>query len=635
MTLDVTHRRSPERTDFHVRRAPVRATSFDPETGSFTAVIATATPVQRRDPGGDYFEVLAIAPRSIRLNRLRSGAAPVLDSHRSGSARDQIGVVNDARIENGELVAEARLSPRDDVKPIAIDLAAGTAPAVSVGYRVYTSVESRDQSGNLIITHTDWEPFEVSLVAIPADPKAHIRNLKGSTAMKNQNTNTQNADDLGDDDTTVIVTRSQDDGSWDDRRALEFYELAARQGLPAEFAREHILAGSTLKQFRLAALNERSRRAPVISSRSGDADTLENPDFLARSIEGALYARMTGTAPEAAAAELMGKTILDLGAMLIEQRGERPNWKNREQLATQIMARSGGSFATSDFPNLLTSTGNRVLQNAYQVAQTPLLQIARRRDAADFRTLYTIKLSEAPRLIEVPEGGEVRHGARSESVESFKLKTFARIFSLSRQAIINDDLGAFADSNAAFGRAAAQTEADLIVSLFTANGGNGVNLTDGSPLYGTGATRGNKASAGSAIDVAGLSAGRQALRNMKDIDGKTPIKSTPRHLVVGSALETTAEQFLHTISAVDSTKVNPFAGALALHVEPRFTDNSWRLFADPSEVATFMVAYLNGADGPMVETRLGWDVLGVEVRAVLDFGCGVNDFRGSYLNPGT
>jgi hypothetical protein len=90
---------------------------------------------------------------------------------------------------------------------------------------------------------------------------------------------------------------------------------------------------------------------------------------------------------------------------------------------------------------------------------------------------------------------------------------------LSRQAIINDDLGAFADSNAAFGRAAAQTEADLLVSMFTANSGNGVNLTDGNPIYGTGANRGNKASAGSAIAVQSLSDGRQALRNMKDIDG--------------------------------------------------------------------------------------------------------------------
>lgn len=636
---DATRRRSPTRTDLHVRKAPARATSFDPENGSFTAVIATGTPVQRRDSTyGDYFEVLSMAPKSIRLERLRSGAAPLLDSHRSGSAKDKIGIVTDARIENGELVADAKLSPRDDVKPIASDLAAGTAPAVSVGYQVFASVESRDQGGNLLITHTDWMPIEVSLVAIPADPNAHVRNLKGNTAMKTQNVNNQN-ENLTDDDSGVIVTRSQDDGgSQNDRRALEFYELAARRGLSAEFARGHIRAGSTVEQFRLAMLEESAANAVVISSRSGDENnaTLDNPDFLARSIEGALVARMTGQRPEGASAELMGRTLLDMGAMLVQARGGRPAWGNRDRLATQVMERSiGGMLATSDFPNLLTTSGNRVLNEAYRAAQTPLMGLAKRRDAVDFRALTTIKLSEAPRLSEVKEGGEVTHGSRSEAKESFKLKTYAKIFSLSRQAIINDDLGAFADSNAAFGRAAAQTEADLLVSLLTPNSGNGVNLDDGSPLYGTGATRGNKAAAGAAISITTLNAARQALRGMKDIDGKTPINVTPKHLVVGPAKETEAEQFLATtLYPNQNSAVNPFAGKILVSVDPRLTGNAWRLFADPAEIATIMVAYLNGADGPAVETRLGWDVLGLEVRAVLDFGCGVNDFRGTYLNPG-
>lgn len=621
MTETTTMRRHlPAQTDTHVRRASLRMTTFDPETGTFSAVIATETPVSRRDAiDGDYLEILSLKPSAVRLDRLKSGASPVLDSHRAGSMKDQIGKVTTARIEAGRLIAEARLSPRDDVKPIATDLAAGTPPNVSVGYRVYASSESRAPDGRLIITRTDWEPFEMSFVPIPADPNTHVR--KG-LAMPNTDTiETETRDG-------ETVTRSMSD-----TQLHEAYEMTVRHGLPMEFARQHIAAGVTLDAYRALVLERRAADATRISINSRSGETFDNPDFLARSIENALYARMTGTRPEGASAELMGRTLLDMGAMMIEHRGERPNWRNRERLATQILTRAG-DHSTSDFPNLLTSTGNRVLQSAYTVAQTPLLQIAKRRDAVDFRTLYTIKLSEAPRLAEVKEGGEVTHGSRAESVESFKLKTYAKIFSLTRQAIINDDLGAFADSNAAFGRAAAQTEADLLVSLLTANTGNGVNLADGSPLYGTGASRGNKAATGEAINVASLGAGRQALRNMKDIDGKTPISATPRHLVVGSALETTAEQFLHTISAVESTNVNPFAGALKLHVDPRLTGNAWRLFADPSEVATIMVAYLNGADGPNVETRLGWDVLGLEVRAVLDFGCGVNDFRGTYLNPG-
>lgn len=411
------------------------------------------------------------------------------------------------------------------------------------------------------------------------------------------------------------------------------YDITSRNGLPMDFARQHINAGVTMDAFRGHVLDRIAADANRISINSRTDSTFDNPDFLARSIEGALFARMTGTRPEGAAAELMGRTMLDMGALLIQQRGEKPNWNNRERLAGQIFTRAG-DHSTSDFPNLLMNTGHRVLNQAYVVAQSPLLRLAKRRDAVDFRTLYAIKLSEAPRLAEVKEGGEVTHGSRAESVESFKLKTYARIFSLTRQAIINDDLGAFADSASAFGRGAAQTEADLLVSLLNANAGNGANLADGSPLYSTGATRGNKSATGDAISITSLGAGRQALRNMRDLDGRTPINATPKFLVVGPAKEVEAEQFLHTISAVDSTKVNPFGGQLTLAVDPRLTGNAWRLFADPAEVATIMVAYLNGADGPQVDQRLGWDVLGLEIRAVLDFGCGVNDFRGTYLNPG-
>jgi Mu-like prophage major head subunit gpT len=616
MTEQSTRGQSP--AEFFTRRAPFRAASFDPESGTFSAVIATETPVARRDPvEGEYLEILSLKPSAVRLDRLKSGAAPVLDSHRAGSMKDQIGNVTAARIEApGQLVAEARLSARDDVKPIAADLAAGTPPNVSVGYRVYASSESRDAEGRPVIVRTDWEPFEMSFVPIPADPATHVRSQQKGTTMPTSNTNTE------------TITRAMSD-----TEVHEAYGLTVRHGLPPDFARQHIDAGASLDAFRGLILDRQAADAARISINSRSDSTFDNPDFLAQSIEGALFARMTGTRPEGAAAELMGRTMLDMGAMLLQQRGERPNWNNRERLAAQIFTRAG-DLSTSDFPNLLLSTGNRVLNQAYVVAKSPLLSLAKRRDAVDFRTLYSIKLSEAPRLAEVKEGGEVKHGARSESVESFKLKTYARIFSLTRQAIINDDLGAFADASAAFGRGAAQTEAELLVSLLTANSGNGANLTDGSPLYGTGANRGNKAATGAAIGVDTLGAARQALREMKDIDGITPINATPRHLVVGPSLETTAEQFLHTISAVDSTKVNPFAGALTLHVDPRLTDNSWRLFADPAEVATILVAYLNGADGPMVETKLGWDVLGVEVRAVLDFGCGLNDYRGSYLNPG-
>jgi hypothetical protein len=305
------------------------------------------------------------------------------------------------------------------------------------------------------------------------------------------------------------------------------------------------------------------------------------------------------------------------------------SWANRVTLADRILARG---HTASDFPYLLTSAGNRVLADAYQIAQTPLKNLAKRRTAADFRPVSVLRLSEAPRLEKVSDGGEIKYGSRAEAKEGFAVNTYAKLFSISRAAIINDNLGAFGETAGDFGRAAASTEADLIAGLLLANSGDGAALDDGNPVYSTG--RGNKAASGAAITVAALGAGRQVLRDAKDIDGITPLNVTPRHLVVGSAKETEAEQVLHELSAVQVDEVNPFAGKLSLQVEPRLTGNAWRLFADPSQLATIVIAYLAGREGPQIDLREGWEVLGVEFRAVLDFGCAMQDWRGTFLNPG-
>ena len=58
------------------------------------------------------------------------------------------------------------------------------------------------------------------------------------------------------------------------------------------------------------------------------------------------------------------------------------------------------------------------------------------------------------------------------------------------------------------------------------------------------------------------------------------------------------------------------------------------IFADPATAPVLEYAYLSSAQGPQMASREGWDVLGMEFRVVLDFGAGVLDHRGAYLNPG-
>ena len=220
----------------------------------------------------------------------------------------------------------------------------------------------------------------------------------------------------------------------------------------------------------------------------------------------------------------------------------------------------------------------------------------------------------------------------AEAKEAYKVETFARKIGVTRQVLVNDDLGAFADLSRRMGQAAAETEAKTLVDLLEANNGNGPVMEDGDTLFH--ADHGNKAASGGAIADATLSAARLAMRSQTGLSGQR-ISATPRYLLVPPARETTAEKWLATIAAAKASEVNPFAGSLSLVVEPRLASATrWYITADAAEIDGLEYAYLAGGEGPQVELKSGWDVDGVEVRVILDFGAGFIDRRGWYANAG-
>lgn len=613
------------------RRAPLPSASYDPETRTFTAVAATASAVQRFDWGTaeTVNEVLVIDAAAIDLTRFASGRAPILNSHRAGAAGDQIGVIRAARIEGGQLVVDGQLSGRADVAELADDIAAGVMANVSVGYRVITRERVPGiQGAPDTMRVTRWEPIEMSFVPVPADPGTYVRS--GVTRV-----DPEEIED-GTFAATLPAGRPVSHETRADRqRIATLTDIARRSALPPAELDAAIADGVSVQAFRTRAFDVAAARSDQTMTR-GTGPMFPNEDAsagIAKAIGDALYARMKGTAPEGQAREFMGRSMLEMGSTLLEARGERVRWSDRDQLAGIIMGRSGGRHSSSDFPNLLTFSGNRILAEAYEAAASPLKLLARHRTRTDFKPVTAVHLSEAPRLLKVGETGEIKNGSRSEEGRPlYQVHTFARMFSMSRNAIINDDLNAFADSLTAFGQGAAQTENDELVALFSANAGAGVTMFDGRPLYSV--EHGNLATLGAPLSVDSLGAARQALREMKGLDGVTPINATPKHLVVGPALETLAEKVLTQLNATQVQDANPFPGKLTLHVEPRFTGKAWRLFADPAVMPCIEIAYLDGRPGPQLATREGWDTLGTEFRAVLDFGCGAREWRGTYLDPG-
>jgi hypothetical protein len=158
-------------------RAAVLPTTFDEVNRTVELTWTTGAQVRRFDwwEGEMFIEELDISSDSIRMDRLNSGA-PVLESHSSYSLDSVIGVVERAWIDGNEGRALVRFSEREEVAPIIADVRSGILRNISVGYQVHRYEIDKPTDGSMPIWRAvDWEPMELSIVAIPADASAQIR----------------------------------------------------------------------------------------------------------------------------------------------------------------------------------------------------------------------------------------------------------------------------------------------------------------------------------------------------------------------------------------------------------------------------------------------------------------------------
>ncbi|MEZ5751932.1 MAG: Mu-like prophage major head subunit gpT family protein [Paracoccaceae bacterium] len=187
---------------------------------------------------------------------------------------------------------------------------------------------------------------------------------------------------------------------------------------------------------------------------------------------------------------------------------------------------------TSDFPIILGNTVGRMLRDAYQAAPSGIRRLGRQTSARDFRAVNKIMLGEAPLLEKLNEHGEIKAGTMAEAREAYKIETWAKKIGITRQVLVNDDLGAFADLARRMGQGAAETEARILVTLLEANSGNGPTLADSKALFHV--DHGNKAGSGAAISDTTLSAARWRCARRRASTGRA-IRVTPKNLPVPPA----------------------------------------------------------------------------------------------------
>lgn len=604
------------------RAAEFQPASYNAADNSLELVWSVGAAGTRFDwlDGGFYIESLSMEPGAIRLERLNAGAC-LLDSHATRSLASVLGSVvpGSARVEGGQGLARVRLASTPDVADTNQKIIYGHIRNVSVAYHVH-KFERTETPGETPKMHAiDWEPVEISMVTVPFDAAAQVRSA-GDVMPEIIETQTDDTPTPRSRQRTAVTeaiirercSRSDDLPRAFERRLIEMHgeEPLSRRELDALIADELVAARSS------PSIDPRAGRRPEreVAQRDAFAD--------------ALYARLSGREPSEAARPYAGVSMVDMARGLLEQRGEHVRW-HRPAAVIDALSRSG-LHTIADFAAILNSAGRRYLIDAYVAAASPLRQLARKRDFPDFRRRYGIQADGPSVLRTVPEAGEFRRVSIGESKNGAQLSTYGEIFSITRQALVNDDLGVFSQMATFWARAQAGTEANFFTALIA---GDGTPMEeDGKTLFH--ADHGNKAASGGAINVTTLSAGRLAMRTVKNRDGSMGGGVVPKYLVVGPAKETEAEQTLAVINASQPSETNPFSGKLELVVDNLQTGNSWRLFADPAVNPVLEYGNLEGQDGLFTDTRIGFDVDGVDFKARTDIGAAAIDYRGAYLNPG-
>ena len=607
-------------TDTLIRQATT-ANSYDAATRTFEAVIATMTPVLRSDAQGPFNEILDPATLGA------SAGMPLLDSHRTDSVRDLLGRVLSTRVEGQQVIAKLQLSTASDTDPIAQRIADGSLTGVSIGYRV-ASWGVSNINGQRTKTPTAWTLTEVTLTTNPADPHARVRQQEalGATARPSETTPTNRAanpspSQTGKMNMPDVIENTVTPETAERTRRSEIRTLVRSAGLPAETADDLIDQESTVDQAKAAVWDAtQTRTAPVIRTHAPQND---DPAVITRRMSDAVAVRMAGGECPDDARQYMGDSLLDMARDTLTRSGVSV----RGLAADEVFTRA--AHGTSDFPLVVSNAMGKVAADSYKAAETVLKQLSRQRVLRDFKPSTSIRVGEMGRLEEIAENGEITATSRAENGESMSLKTFARSINVSRNLLVNDDLNLLGDMTAAFGEAAAQTEADEMVALLTSN----PNLSDGTPVFD--ASRGNLSGAGGDPSSGELDMVRKAMRATTGTDGKTLISVTPKFLLVGPELEGQTERLLSSIYAASTADVNARAGKLSMLVEPRLTGNQWYVFADPARVASMVYGYLASAQGVQIQRAEAWDTLGIKYRAFLDFGTGWSDWRGAYQNPGS
>lgn len=341
--------------------------------------------------------------------------------------------------------------------------------------------------------------------------------------------------------------------------------------------------------------------------------------------------------------------LIDRGAMQIKNLPEAPGHEvfrsytlreiareclrfSGKSMGGNVMEMIGRALTTSDLPAILADVANKALQTGFALADETFDIWTDTLPVNDFKALHLVSVSNLDDLVAISQDGEFKYGYFKDKQETATLGTAGRIYPVSRQAIINDDLNAITVVFSAAGLKARKYEGDLVYAILTANP---TMTEDGNALF----DAVNHLNVGTAglPDIDTMNQFDALLGAMKGVNNEM-LNIPLTFIICPRSMKGQAESFFMTQQFLlqDSRQNNPWFGNVVQRVyEPRLSANSAiKWYGAGPKTFTIVRTHLNGIQTPYTEQMTGWKVDGVELKVRYDVAAAARDWRGMLYNPG-
>lgn len=299
--------------------------------------------------------------------------------------------------------------------------------------------------------------------------------------------------------------------------------------------------------------------------------------------------------------------------------------------------RAAFGFSTIDISGILSNIANKFLLEGFMAVDQAWREVSAISPVTDFKTITRYRLVGDETYEKLGPGGQIKHGELGEESFTNKAETYAKMFSITRQDQVNDDLSALSALPRKLGRGAGLKLNDVFWTEFLANSDF---FTTGRANYISGAT--------TTMTIDGLTQAEQAFMDQVDPDGK-PLGLSPAKLLVPTALDAKARGLYNSTEVRDTTAsthyptANVHAGKwkpvttpyLSNANYPGYSALAWYLLANPADLAVIETVFLNGQESPTIESaEADFSVLGIQMRGFHDFGVSKQEYRAGVKSKG-